>query len=288
MVNKIENYIKGAFVGFAIGDAMGATTEFMNKKSIKVKYGEVTDIIGGGWLNLIAGEVTDDTQMMICVADALIKSKGDFNIFIKNCCDNFVNWYNSAPIDIGNQCLQVISKFSNKNHYSVLRWYDEAKDDKALGNGALMRVLPTVFFDEKFAKRQGALTHNNGTCECYSVLYRNVIRALISDEFTKENTKRILSEAVQLMSPTGHVKNTFHNAVYWFVKTDSFYECIVGCVNDGGDADTIAAISGSMAGAYYGFDNIPDAWKDKIDSDVYSKILDISESITKMYLEEVK
>ena len=49
---ELESKIKGALYGFAIGDAMGATTEFMTKESIKKKYGKVTDIIGGGWLNL--------------------------------------------------------------------------------------------------------------------------------------------------------------------------------------------------------------------------------------------
>ena len=64
---KMRNKIKGAVYGFAIGDAMGATTEFMTREEIKEKYGEVHDLIGGGWMNLNPGEVTDDTQMSICI-----------------------------------------------------------------------------------------------------------------------------------------------------------------------------------------------------------------------------
>lgn len=70
-MENIQSKIKGALYGFAIGDAMGATTEFMSEIEIKEKYGEVRDIIGGGWLNLKPGEVTDDTQMTLCVCEAI-------------------------------------------------------------------------------------------------------------------------------------------------------------------------------------------------------------------------
>ena len=74
-MNNIKNRLKGSLYGFAIGDAMGATTEFMSEDEIKSEYGKLTDIVGGGWLDLIAGEVTDDTQMSICVMEVLMKNK---------------------------------------------------------------------------------------------------------------------------------------------------------------------------------------------------------------------
>ena len=82
MSTKVRNFTKrdriaGAIIGFAIGDAMGATTEFMNEGQIKLKYGQLTDIIGGGWLNLAPGEVTDDTQMTMCVMNALMKTQNE-------------------------------------------------------------------------------------------------------------------------------------------------------------------------------------------------------------------
>lgn len=70
----LHNRVLGSLLGFAIGDAMGATTEFMTRAEISHKYGEVNDIIGGGWLNLKAGEVTDDTQMMTIVAKARMEN----------------------------------------------------------------------------------------------------------------------------------------------------------------------------------------------------------------------
>ena len=73
---ELKDHIAGAVYGFAIGDSVGAITEFMSKDEIKSKYGEVTKQLGGGWLNLKPGEVTDDTQMMLCVMDALMKLPG--------------------------------------------------------------------------------------------------------------------------------------------------------------------------------------------------------------------
>lgn len=71
-----KNKIAGAVYGFAIGDAMGATTEFMTEEQVKLNYGKVTDIYGGGWLHLKPGDVTDDTQMTVCVMDAAMTSGG--------------------------------------------------------------------------------------------------------------------------------------------------------------------------------------------------------------------
>ena len=88
-MSTLENKIAGAIYGFAIGDAMGATTEFMNHAQIKKQYGQVTDIIGGGWLNLEAGKVTDDTQMTICVMDALM---GNIKLFEWVTSLNGIEW----------------------------------------------------------------------------------------------------------------------------------------------------------------------------------------------------
>ncbi|MEK4223505.1 ADP-ribosylglycohydrolase family protein [Bacillus sp. FSL W8-0116] len=66
--------IRGGLFGAAVGDALGATTECMNKEEIQEKYGKIKTIIGGGWLALDPGEVTDDTDMMIAVANGITQS----------------------------------------------------------------------------------------------------------------------------------------------------------------------------------------------------------------------
>lgn len=263
--------IKGALYGFAIGDAMGATTKFMNEEEIIHKYGKVTDIIGGGWLDLEQGQVTDDTQMTLCVCRALEESiqirdhRKSNDMFYELCCKYFVEWFDSDPVDIGNCCRNIITTCKNKNFRD---WVQTAFNPSSLGNGSLMRSMPLVLANQTIytALNQGRLTHNNDVCdECIEEYYRLLEKCLFFD-FTK------CSDNLVLDNPTGHVKNSLNNAKYWLFETNSFKEAIIGAVNHGGDSDTIAAISGSMAGAYYGFNDIPDKWIYQLNSKVKKQL----------------
>lgn len=257
-----RNKIAGAIYGFAIGDAMGATTEFMHAHEIKRKYGKVTDIIGGGWLMLKSGEITDDTQMTMCVMDAIMWAHNeetfDWPIFGNYCKQNFIDWYNSKPKDIGGQCQKgIISLINNE---------EQPHDKNALGNGSLMRAMPLALLGPEFEDwntYQGRLTHNNLKCSRVILDYHRLIQSYLNGEtyIPKENVTR------GILEPTGHIWNTYNNAVYWSNK-DSFKEAIVGAVNNGGDADTIAAIAGSIAGARFGIEEIPEKWLNAIDPEV--------------------
>lgn len=284
-MSSLESKIKGALYGFAIGDAMGATTEFMTSESIKKKYGQVTEIIGGGWLNLKPGEVTDDTQMMLCVCEA-IEHAHKFGIneeenILDRCCENFVKWYNSNPKDIGNCCRQVISTCAK--HICYESWQVFAKNPQSLGNGSLMRTLPMILSgqSEDLAISQGRLTHNNLVCDtAIGTYYKNVKQLLLEGKFH--------STVDGLVEPEGHVIKTLNNSIYWAQNTNSFEEAIIRAVNHGGDADTIAAITGSLAGSLYGFEAIPERWigqlrfEVKVELDKYVKLF---EKLYKKYVQ---
>lgn len=266
MRNTIElDRIKGALYGFAIGDAMGATTEFMTEVSIMREYGKVSDIIGGGWLKLEAGQVTDDTQMMMCVIDSIMKLKGKEDLhgrlFVKECKNKFINWYHSEPKDIGNQCRKAIE-------YLIATDAKSCKHDKnALGNGSLMRALPCALLDEPLLNHlQGKLTHNNSVCLEAIQSYHADISNLIKDIPTRR-----VNYSTRLMQPTGHVVNTLNNAVYWS-NMPTFEEAIIGAVNHGGDADTIAALTGGLSGARFGYKMIPKRWVNQLDKEVRAKL----------------
>ena len=259
VLSTIKNKIAGAIYGFAIGDAMGATTEFMNRKQIKKQYGQVTDIIGGGWLNLEAGKVTDDTQMTICVMDALMDN---IKTFEECCMDNFIKWYRMGPKDVGNQCSKGIFCAMSTGHFIE-------KDNAALGNGSLMRAMPCALINRPdLNMAQGKLTHNNLECSQMILKYTRLIQNILYNNLYTYKIKSILE-------PSGYIRNTFNNSLYWADKS-SFEKAIIGAVNDGGDADTIAAITGSIAGARFGYDAIPQRWIDQLDSEV------------KIYLEKFK
>lgn len=281
---KIESKIKGALYGFAIGDAMGATTEFMEEIEIKKKYGEVRDIIGGGWLDLKAGEVTDDTQMTMCVCEAIeFASKNNMHeeVLLDRCCENFVKWFKTGPKDVGNCCRKVISTCAIYKCYES--WHDIADDPDSLGNGSLMRTMPIVLagLSEDMAILQSRLTHNNIMCDAViGIYYRNLEKILF---YGKQN-----SFATRLAEPTGHVAKSLNNALYWTHHSGSFEEAIINAVNHGGDADTIAAITGSLVGALYGYESIPQRWIDQLDAKVKKDLDRYTELFIKLLEKNVK
>lgn len=269
-MNNIKDRLKGALYGFAIGDAMGATTEFMSDAEIKRDYGKLIDIVGGGWLDLKDGEVTDDTQMTICVMEVLMKN--DFKNFKKDVADSFMAWYDTNPKDIGNQCRRAIAFYKESGNYI-------SEDNTALGNGSLMRaLLCSLLNSEKSIELnfiQGVITHNNDICRNILKEYTEIIKAHILE-------KRISLKKGVLLEPSGHIVNTFNNAIYWSEKK-SFEDCIIGAVNHGGDADTIAGIAGSIAGAKFGYENIPKRWVGKLDKKVAKKLEEFLEYVFKTY-----
>lgn len=274
---KLLNKIKGSLYGFAIGDAMGATTEFLTSEEVKSRYGKVDQIIGGGWLHLRPGEVTDDTEMTLCVAyayrDAYSTDREEdikLRDFLFNCTENFKTWLYSGPKDVGNSCKLAISR--NWTELDPYKWMDNnyqrqlETQREDLGNGALMRCLfPLLCGDLGPAVVQAKLTHNNHLNDQMLMIYGlEVIRILNGGEI------RPLNEYGA--PPTGHVEDTLENVFYWAESTDNFRDSILGPVNEGGDADTIAAITGGLTGAYYGYDAIPDQWVNTLDSRVRKEL----------------
>ena len=304
--NILRDKIRGALYAHAIGDAMGATTEFMSAEEIKIKYGRVDDLIGGGWLDLKVGETTDDTAMTIGVIDAFIKGFKNPDEFKKSCADNFLAWFETGPKDVGNQCRVALVK------YKFTGGYIETDED-ALGNGSLMRALPCAllpardldFSDESqdhdesaYSQAsslynesahsdaapylniiQGEITHKNKTCADILTDYTKIIRDFILGQNYKLDSQ-------DLLKPSGYIINTFNNAKYF--ANLPLADAIIGAVNHGGDADTIAAITGSMAGARDGYHSLPQEWIDKLDANVKTKYDCFTEFLLEKYEKEEK
>ncbi len=173
----ISNRALGAYLGFACGDALGATVEFMSPKKIKRLYGVHADIVGGGWLGLDAGQVTDDTQMSLALGQAIIDYP-DWNI--RAVADNFVAWLESEPPDIGNTCRRGIERY--RDHGEL---FGPPRDDEA-GNGACMRNLPIVLATlnrpdrfETWSLEQCRLTHNNPLSDAATLALGRMVHLFI-------------------------------------------------------------------------------------------------------------
>lgn len=281
-MTKLENKVKGSLYAFAIGDAMGATTEFLTRDQIKKTYGSVDDIIGGGWLHLKRGQVTDDTQMMICVYEGMRgrptdKAEPGYYGTLDNICQKFREWADSNPPDIGNTCRAAIYSSPNTNYFSWIEANEYRQQTHGIyeyGNGGVMRCLvPALMGNQVLTLDQAYITHTNDFTQQYTDVYFYYLdKALLTEKPLVER---------KLREPSGYIKNTVYNAVEWFRATESIEAALIGAVNDGGDADTIAALTGGLAGAYYGYTSIPERWIKHLDPEVRVKLNEITQYILK-------
>ena len=124
-------------------------------------------------------------------------------------------------------------------------------------------LVPCLARDLSLAREQSKLTHTNERCDEAVVRYYRAVNNMMDD--------RPIPFCVH-MEPTGYVINTLNNALYWVKSTSSFRAAILGAVNDGGDADTIAALSGGLAGALYGYSAIPSQWLEVLEKTVSDEL----------------
>lgn len=148
------------------------------------------------------------------------------------------------------------------------------------GNGSLMRRLPVALYYNDVDKMleitasQSMLTHYDGkaaeACKFYNMLayrYLNDKPKIPTIEECIEkypDYKQVFRLTKKELKPSGYVLDTLICALWCFINTSSFEDAVCEAANLGGDADTTAAITGGMAGVYYGYDAIPDGWKEKI------------------------
>ena len=269
----------GSFLGLAIGDALGATVEFMTAREIAAQYKIHKEMIGGGWLQLKPGRVTDDTELALALGSALIAS-GGWNL--RAIADAFVTWMRGNPVDIGNACRRGISQYISSGSLSV----PPAEENG--GNGAAMRNLPTVLAslasDELLVQRsleQAHLTHNHPQSDAATVaLARMTRRLLLEGEQAACNQ---IADSLIAWQPafsfkpwpghtSGYIVHTVQTVFDGFFNTGSFEDCLVRVVNRGGDADTTGALAGQLAGALYGVQGIPVRWLKKLDPKVTTAI----------------
>ncbi len=269
---EIEERAAGALLGAAVGDALGAPVEFMSAHEIKEQYGVHREMSGGGWLHLKPGQVTDDTEMSLCIARAFVSAGG---CRPHEMMRRFVEWLDGGPVDVGSTCLAGIERYRKNGRVA-------ANVSKLHGgNGALMRMAPVALFtlgdDDALlqcAKVQAHLTHNHPLSDAACIAVgRMVQRALLGGGGPE--LRAVADEAARLHPPLlfdpypaktgGFVANTFSTACHDLFSTEDFQSCLLAVVNRGGDSDTNAAVAGMVAGALYGKAGIPEAWLAALD-----------------------
>ncbi len=269
----------GAYLGFAVGDALGATVEFLTPAEIGMKYGLHCRIIGGGWLDLKAGQVTDDTEMSLAVGRAILAAGG---WDVRAVCEAFAAWLKGVPADVGNTCRRGIRR------YIVDGSTGKPFNEGDAGNGACMRNLPVALATlgdaaafEAWTLEQCHITHNHPLSDAATLALGRMVQRLIDGGGMADARAeaRALTERHPLFRferYNGHcsayVVDTVRTVLHFYFLTDSFRTCVVETVNIGGDADTAGALAGMLAGATYGIEAIPRVWLDRLDKVVAAEI----------------
>lgn len=280
---------QAAFLGLAIGDALGATTEFMTPGEIKARHGLHRNICGGGWLNLKSGHVTDDTEMSLAIAAAII-DHGEWNL--TQVADTFVAWMRGKPIDIGATVRKGIRTYMTHGTLEM------PLNDWDAGNGAAMRMVPVALYTlgdnelyERSTLEQAHLTHHHPLSDAGTLCVGRMVQAAIlgADRFQLHEQTRILVKQYRNFrfhnykgNASGYIVDTLQTVFHYLFTTASFEECLIGIVNQGGDADTTGAIAGMIAGAFYGMDAIPSRWIKKLKKSVRDEVTDVAAQLIQL------
>ena len=286
---QVIDRARAAFLGLALGDALGATTEFMTPGEIRAKFKVHRKIVGGGWLHLRPGQVTDDTEMSLALARALVlEGRWDLG----GIAEQFVAWMRSKPVDIGATCRKGI------RNYMLDGVLETPYNEWDAGNGGVMRMAPVALFTlgdaellARCATAQARLTHNHPLSDAACVTVgRMVQQALLgADRFALHALTRelvALHPNFRFNNYQGHagayVVETLQTVFHYLFTTGDFDECLVGVVNQGGDADTTGAIAGMIAGAFYGLESLPDKWLKKLNPQVRAEVEDLAVRLVRL------
>jgi ADP-ribosyl-[dinitrogen reductase] hydrolase len=276
----IEDRALAAYLGFAIGDALGATVEFMTRGEIAAQYGVHSEITGGGWLKLKPGDVTDDTQMSLALGRSLIRNSG---LDARDVCEEFAGWLKTGPADVGNTCRRGIRR------YVVHGTVEGAFSEGDAGNGAAMRVLPVALASfgepgkaEAWTLAQARTTHHHPLSDDACLALVRMVHGLLQGlgkTIVRDEAEALVGKhrAFRFMPYPGQssafIVDTMQTVLHHYLAADSFEECVIQTVNQGGDADTTGALAGMLAGATYGLDAIPARWRASLDRDTTEAIV---------------
>lgn len=290
------NKFKGCLIGLAVGDAIGTTVEFSERGS----YEPLTDMVGGGPFELEAGQWTDDTSMALCLAHSLLHCKG---FDATDQMNRYCNWYNFGYMSSTGECFDI-----GHTTVTALRKFLMTKDPfagdtnpRSAGNGGIMRLAPIPMFYAdnladvlKYCAESSKTTHGAPEAVECAILFGSQLAAafnghtkeeILATSAFKPKCSKVIDIQQQLyvdkdikeIQGTGYVIDSLEASLWCFSQSNSFSEAVLMAANLGDDADTTAAITGQIAGAYYGFESIPENWINKLT--MKDEILEMAEKL---------
>ncbi|MCB1194451.1 MAG: ADP-ribosylglycohydrolase family protein [Leptospiraceae bacterium] len=314
---KNKQLIQSGIFGFCIGDALGVPVEFKSRNTIKKN--PLTDMIGFGTHNQPPGTWSDDSSLALCLAESLTKGYD-----LQDIAKNFYKWYEEGywgahgeVFDIGGTTEEAILNIEEGCKAEEAGGTSEHDN----GNGSLMRILPLVFYidkkvtDEKekyqIIKDVSSITHGHirSVISCYIYIdlclsimkgldfkqsYEQVVKeqekyiAYMNGRDTQE-FKRIFTGNIhdlkeEEIKSGGYVIHTLEASLWCLMNTKSYSEAVLKAVNLGDDTDTTGVVTGGLAGLYYGMEDIPKEWVEKMAKK--DEIFDLCDRLFKSYYQD--
>jgi ADP-ribosylglycohydrolase len=290
-METLAHRFKGCLLGLAVGDALGTTLEFRTPGSFE----PIFDIVGGGPFSLKPGEWTDDTSMALCLAESLIET-GSFDALDQ--MRRYSLWASQGHLSSNGRCFDIGSTVADALRRFHLSGDPNSgrTDPGAAGNGSIMRLAPIPMF--YFSNAADAIAHaakssrttHRATacvdaCRYFGGLIWGALNGISKDELLSPRysplgdrwqadplcplINEIAEGSFKSYQPpaihgTGYVVKSLEAALWAFHQSDDFRSGCLLEVNLGDDADTTGAVYGQLAGAFYGKNGIPSAWRDRL------------------------
>jgi ADP-ribosylglycohydrolase len=290
-----ERRILGGLWGSLVGDALGVPVEFKDRATVQAD--PVKDMHGFGTHHQPAGTWSDDSSLLLCSTDGLLRHEFDS----KDMGMRFVQWYQEGlwtphgkVFDIGIATSRSLARIKS----GVPAELAGGDDTFSNGNGSLMRILPVAlrFADLPVAQlldrvhRASAITHQHPrsqmACGCFTLVARELLlgkavpnafadaiaafRAYYEPDpswgveigqFQLLLAQDLARQPEHAIASDGYVIHTLTASLWCLLTTSSFAACVLKAVNLGGDTDTTGCVAGGLAGVHYGLDAIPQKWR---------------------------
>ena len=301
---SLRDRYAGTLLGLACGDALGGPVEFLKRDVIAARFpAGVNEFIGGGWLDLYPGEVTDDTQQALILAESLTAGGLDLDRFAAG----LIAWFRSSPKDIGNTtriALEALAEGTAPLDAGAAALAARG-EQSAAANGAVMRCAPVALRFRQEPDRlvrasldSARVTHAEARASWGTVALNQAIVHLlnggaiadapaaavagIADNEVREAVLEAAARRRDDVRAGGFVLETIGASFWSLLTAGSAREAIEMAVSLGDDADSTGAVTGALAGSAYGASALPQNWvetvqfHDRLEAEAM-RLLDLSE-----------
>ena len=247
--------MKGMLWGLVVGDCLGSPIQFSSKDG----HPWITEMEECPVFRLPPGYWTDDSSMAMCVMDSYIRKDGydlkDIGAtFCKWLKEGYLSSIEGRSFDVGGTTYASCAGLAKGS------LVNGAEDSQ--GNGSIMRFAPSYLIARKLGRSEvmhevSDLTHASKRVREVVDRFAGILDEHMSGKRTSEKSAYNTREEV---NNSGWAVSTLEAALWAFETTDNFEDGMIAAVNLAGDADTIGAVFGQLAGAMYGAAAIPRRW----------------------------